>query len=187
MKILKILITGPYNAGKTTLVKTLCANALTTDKRTISDELVKPTTTVALDFGLVNIKGTLVRLFGTPGQSRFSFMWRTLSIGIDGYIFMVDSSDPLSLDDALHMYMFFKSMHPKTVHVISANKYDKEKKLSIDAIRSALKAEKDIPIYPTVAYDLDSATRLLELLIDMIKSRVMIQLKEYEQKRPPKV
>ncbi|MCX8193480.1 MAG: GTP-binding protein [Nitrososphaeria archaeon] len=177
MKILKILITGPYNAGKTTLIKTLCSNALTTDKRVLSDELVKSTTTVALDFGLVNIGGTMIRLFGTPGQSRFHFMWRALSIGMDGYIFMVDSSDPTSLNDALHMYMFFRSMHPKKPHVISANKYDKENKLSLDAIRRALKASEDTPIYPTIAYDKESVNRLLICLINLVKSKVAVQIK----------
>jgi small GTP-binding protein len=168
MKVFKIVVTGPYNAGKTTLVKTICSEALTTDRRVLSDELVKPYTTVALDFGLARIGNHMVRLFGTPGQSRFHFMWRTLSIGMDGYLFMVDSSDPLSLNDALHMYMFFRSMHPHTVHVIAANKYDRENKLSLDAIRHALKVPETVPIYPTIAYDRDSVVNVLEALINLI-------------------
>lgn len=171
MKAFKILVTGPYNAGKTTLIKTLCSSALTTDRRVYADGLVKPTTTVALDFGLINISGNLVRLFGTPGQSRFSFMWRVLSVGIDGYVFMVDSSDPASLGDALKMYTFFRSMHPKISHVISANKYDKEKKLSVEDVRAALKVPEGVPICPTIAYDEDSAKKLLECLINLIIKR----------------
>jgi signal recognition particle receptor subunit beta len=87
---------------------------------------------------------------------------------MDGYLFMVDSSDPLSLNDALHMYMFFKSMHPHTVHVIAANKYDRENKLSLDTIRHALKVPETTPIYPTIAYNRDSVVNVLEALINLI-------------------
>ncbi len=177
MKIFKIVVTGPYNAGKTTLIKTVCSEALTTDRKVASDEFVKSTTTVALDFGLIRIGDNMVRLFGTPGQSRFQFMWRTLSIGMDGYLFMVDSSNPLSLNDALHMYMFFRSMHPNTVHVIAANKYDKEKKLSLDVIRSALKVPDQVLIYPTIAYNRDSVVNVLEALIRLIQSNPPIVIR----------
>ena len=177
MKIFKIVVTGPYSAGKTTLIKTICSEALTTDRKVASDEFVKSTTTVALDFGLIKIGDNMVRLFGTPGQSRFQFMWRTLSIGMDGYLFMVDSSNPLSLNDALHMYMFFRSMHPNTVHVIAANKYDKEKKLSLDVIRSALKVPDPVPIYPTIAYNRDSVVNVLEALIGAIQSNPPIVIR----------
>lgn len=169
MKIFKIVITGPYNAGKTTLIKTICNNALTTDRRVSSDELVKSSTTVALDFGLVRIGEHMIRLFGTPGQSRFLFMWRALSIGMDGYVFMVDSSDPMSLNEALHMYMFFRSMYPYTAHIVAANKYDKEKKLSLEAIRSALKIPDNVTIHPTVAYNRESVVKLLETLLELIQ------------------
>ncbi|MEM3819525.1 MAG: ADP-ribosylation factor-like protein [Nitrososphaerota archaeon] len=174
MKIFKILITGPYNSGKTTFIKTICSNALTTDKKVSSDELVKSSTTVALDFGLIEIGEYRVRLFGTPGQSRFHFMWRALSIGMDGYVFMVDSSDPMSFNEALHMYMFFRSMHPYTSHVVAANKYDKENKLSIDTIRSALKIPEHIPIYPAVAYNRENVVKVLEALIELIQSSSII-------------
>ncbi len=178
MKIYKIVVTGPYNAGKTTLIKTICGEALTTDKRVLSDDQVKSTTTVALDFGLVRVGGHFVRLFGTPGQSRFHFMWRVLSIGMDGYLFMVDSSDPTSLNEALHMYIYFRSMNPKTVHIVSANKYDKDKKLSVEAIRSALKVPETTPVYPTVAYDKESVVKVLEALINLIETDRSIIIKQ---------
>ncbi|MEM0079721.1 MAG: ADP-ribosylation factor-like protein [Nitrososphaerota archaeon] len=167
----KIVVTGPYNSGKTTFIKTICGRALTTDMKVMSDELVKSTTTVALDFGIIEVGGDVVRLFGTPGQSRFSFMWRALSIGMDGYIFMVDASDPLSLDEALHMYMFFRSMYPDVVHVISANKYDKENKLGLDVIRAALMVPDDVLIQPTVAYNRASVFKLLEILLNLVKEK----------------
>ena len=44
MKAFKIVVTGPFNAGKTTLIKTLCGRILESDRRLLV-ETVKPTTT----------------------------------------------------------------------------------------------------------------------------------------------
>jgi signal recognition particle receptor subunit beta len=50
------------------------------------------TTTVALDFGRVEIDGRVIHLYGTPGQERFEFVRRIVSSGMDAAILMVDCS-----------------------------------------------------------------------------------------------
>lgn len=170
MRGFKILVTGPYNAGKTTLIKALCGGgAVTTDAPVMGDERVKPTTTVALDFGMISLGRHTVRLFGTPGQRRFNFMLPVLALGMDGYLFMVDSSDPLSLDDARDMYMLFRSRYPGTAHLIAANKWDRENKMSLEAIRRALAVPDSVPIRPMIAYRRESAVSALSLLIGLIQ------------------
>ncbi|HEX2021150.1 MAG TPA: GTPase, partial [Candidatus Thermoplasmatota archaeon] len=58
----KIVVTGPYNAGKSSFVHSVSDQAVSVDQLG---------TTVALDHGRVTLDGLAADLFGTPGQSRF--------------------------------------------------------------------------------------------------------------------
>jgi small GTP-binding protein len=170
MRTYKIVVTGPFNAGKTTLIKTLCGKILESDRRLLV-ETVKQTTTVALDFGILEIDGRRVRIFGTPGQRRFFFMWRVLAKGMDGYILMVDSQDPRSLLDAIFVYDYFRRAFPGVPHVIAANKADGGNMIPEKVMRYSLKAPPEIPIIPTIALNRESAVSLVKILLDMIEFR----------------
>jgi uncharacterized protein len=103
---LKIVITGPFAAGKTTLIKTISEVAIVGTDRGISDDTrsVKPKTTVALDFGRLTFADDLsLFLFGTPGQRRFEVMWEILSEGMIGFIVLVSAADPRSCAEARHI------------------------------------------------------------------------------------
>src|SRR5262249_22105387 len=53
----------------------------------------KKATTVALDYGQLRLgDGTVVRLYGTPGQDRFAFMRRILCQGAIGVVLLIDGS-----------------------------------------------------------------------------------------------
>jgi signal recognition particle receptor subunit beta len=97
----KILVTGPFGVGKTTLVGSLSEitplrteEAMTVAGAGIDDLTGRPdktTTTVALDFGRITISPQLaLYLFGTPGQQRFWPLWEDLSRGALGALAMVD-------------------------------------------------------------------------------------------------
>jgi len=84
MQSVKIVVTGPFNAGKTTFIKAVSEITVLSTEREVSDVSGEGTgeTTVAMDFGRITVSDDVVLyLFGTPGQSRFSFMWETLSEG----------------------------------------------------------------------------------------------------------
>ena len=94
-KIYKFVITGAFNAGKTTFVNTLSDISTVNTDRAIRDSIesaIKASTTTALDYGQVQMDEALtVHLFGTPGQPRFDFMRHILSKGMDGFVFLVDA------------------------------------------------------------------------------------------------
>lgn len=94
----KILVTGPYAAGKTSLIQSVSqTQVVSTDVITSGDEAeVKAHTTVAMDFGTYAIDDDDVRLllFGTPGQPRFRFMTNILKGDVDIVAFVLDAEAP---------------------------------------------------------------------------------------------
>src|SRR5215470_963672 len=97
----KLVIAGGFGVGKTTAVGSVSDIAPLTTEAVMTAESVgldeprsgsgKNTTTVAMDFGSVNLDESLkLYLFGTPGQTRFSFMWDDLVRGALGALVIVD-------------------------------------------------------------------------------------------------
>jgi len=91
----KIVIFGAFGAGKTTLVKTLDPASSHVEARCPGG-----TTTVALDYGRVQVNGNDIHIFGTPGQERFEFARDIIGKGMDGAVLLVDVTTPV--DDFIH-------------------------------------------------------------------------------------
>jgi len=91
----KILVTGPFAAGKTSLIQSVSqTDVVSTDVITSGQESeVKAHTTVAMDFGTYTLDedGINLLLFGTPGQPRFRFMTNILKGDVDVVAFVVDA------------------------------------------------------------------------------------------------
>lgn len=91
----KIIFTGPVGAGKTTSIAAISDKQVVSTEANVSDEVrkKKQTTTVALDYGVLNLdEGTSVHLYGTPGQKRFEYMWGILAKGGLGLVVLIDNS-----------------------------------------------------------------------------------------------
>lgn len=91
----KILVTGPFAAGKTSLIQSVSqTDVVSTDVVTSGEESdVKAHTTVAMDFGTYQLDedGVSLLLFGTPGQPRFRFMTNILKGDVDVVAFVIDA------------------------------------------------------------------------------------------------
>lgn len=85
MYVPKMLVTGPYDAGKSTTVQSMSEEAVSVDRLG---------TTVSLDHGQVERNGLKAELFGTPGQKRFDWALDFLGRSIFGCFIVVDSRDP---------------------------------------------------------------------------------------------
>jgi small GTP-binding protein len=172
MQAVKMVITGPFNAGKTQFIRAVSEIDVVSTESKISSEAerVKDSTTVAMDFGRITIDDELVLyLFGTPGQRRFDFMWEILSEGMLGFIVMVDSSRPETFREARHILQVFRSYAP-TPYVVAANKQDLGEAWGIDDLRIALKIDPQVKLLPCVSTDKEQVKRvILELLYSILE------------------
>jgi len=125
----KIVVTGPFDAGKTTLIRTISEIAVVSTERDVSsyDRGVEGRrhsgrTTVAMDFGRVALTDDLaLHLFGTPGQERFEFMWDILAEGMLGFVLVVDASRPETIADARDQHLHFRGLAEVPL-VVAVNK-----------------------------------------------------------------
>ncbi|MBA3073607.1 MAG: GTP-binding protein [Anaerolineae bacterium] len=168
----KIVVTGPFNAGKTELIRSVSEiEVVNTEKKVTSEsEKVKNSTTVAMDFGRITVDNDLVLfLFGTPGQKRFDFMWEILSEGMLGFIVLVDSTRPETFREARGILETFRAYAP-TPYIVVANKQDLADAWSLEDIRVALRLDPAIKLLPCTAKKKSSVkTVLLELLYAILE------------------
>lgn len=171
MQTVKMVITGPFNAGKTAFISSVSEIDVVSTEREITDETsqVKKQTTVAMDFGRITVDEDLVLyLFGTPGQKRFDFMWEILSEGMLGFVVLVDSVRPETFREARRILDIFRT-YATTPYVVAANKQDMEDAWSPDDLRIALKVRPDVKLLPCVATDKESVKGvLIELLYTIL-------------------
>ena len=171
MQTVKIVVTGPFNAGKTEFIRSVSEIDVVSTERKISleEEKVKETTTVAMDFGRITVDEDLVLyLFGTPGQKRFDFMWEILSEGMLGFIVMVDSTRSETFREARSILETFHAYAP-TPYVVAANKQDKEGAWEIEDMRLALRLDPNVKLLPCSANSKEKVKSvLLELLYGIL-------------------
>jgi signal recognition particle receptor subunit beta len=170
----KIVIAGGFGVGKTTLVGSvseitpLTTEAIMTsagvgvdDNRQVPGKM---TTTVAMDFGRISIDRDLILyLFGTPGQTRFWFMWDELVRGAIGAVVMVDTR---RLADCFAAIDFFE--HRGLPYLVAINCFDGMQYHNAQDVRDALAISSDVPVVSCDARNRESTKNVLISLVEYV-------------------
>ncbi len=125
----KIIFTGPVGAGKTTAISSISDIEVVQTEAKASDDVAlrKANTTVAMDYGILNLDGNAkIHLYGTPGQERFSFMWDILTIGGLGLVLLIDNGREDPLADLEFYINAFKRFIDKSAVVIGVTRMDEK-------------------------------------------------------------
>ena len=158
----KILVTGPYNAGKSSFVKAISKESVSVDRMALE----KFPTTIAMDIGHIDHNGFIADVFGTPGQERFDLMLDVLAKESVGAFILVDSTAPQTFARAKEMIN--KTQAEAIPKVIVANKQDLPNAIEPEKIREAMKLDKNIPIIPTAIKMNKGVEESLDTLLNLL-------------------
>ncbi len=178
----KIIFAGPVGAGKTTAISSVSDITVVGTEAKATDEVAqrKANTTVAMDYGILNLEGgQKVHLYGTPGQTRFGFMWDILSEGAMGFVILIDSARPDPLADLEEYVGAFRKAISKSgdALVIGVTRTELNPQVDLlDRFRERLAAMKlNVPVFEVDGRKRDDVKQLLLAmlaLLDPTTSRV---------------
>lgn len=165
----KIVFAGPVGSGKTTAITAISDIAPITTDEIASDMTTrrKPTTTVALDYGLIRLSPQhKLHLYGTPGQERFDFMWDIATRGAIGLILLLDNTRPTPFADMRFFAGSFRPFIDATRMVVGVTQMDQQDRPGLDAYAGWLdELGLAAPVFRTDARRRDDVSTLVHALL----------------------
>ncbi len=131
----------------------------------------KETTTVAMDYCVLNGETQRLHLYGTPGQERFSFMWDIITQGGDGLILLLDNSRDNPFQDMRFFLNQYQSFAQDGRVVLGLTKMDlAERGPSVADYQSELDGlGLKLPVVGADVRNREDVSRLIELLLPCLE------------------
>jgi len=178
--MIKIVVTGPLQSGKSSYVKHHDQNAMNVQAKGRDDIYY----TVGMDMGSLKLNGFDIFLFGTPGLLRFSVMRDVVAEGADGIIFLFDSVQPEKDEKAISILNSVrKLLEPNTPIIFLANKQDIEGARSPEVIKAQNNLPENCVIFPTSTKTGLNIEESLKYIVNQVYNNykeLLLVMREYE-------
>ena len=178
MEIMRLVVTGPVGAGKSTFIRTVSEIEVVDTDRQATDETaeLKPKTTVAFDFGRLQFGPEMaLHLYGTPGQARFEFMWDILIRQAHAYVLLVAAHRPLEFHHARRIANFMNQRRPLPM-IIGLTHTDDPNAWQAENIAIALGYTNPQSRPPVVNVDATEQSSVAQAIITMIQHSMQVSL-----------
>ncbi|MCL7715472.1 GTP-binding protein [Stenotrophomonas mori] len=166
----KIVVLGSMGSGKSTLVRSIADGAVVSTDVANSDRAAadKPATTVALDYADIDLpNGDRLRLYGTPGQQRFDFLWPILLQGARGVVVLLDAAHAQAGDE-LAFYLGVVARHaPGVAAVVGITRLDMIDHAPVDAWQ---RQAAPLPLLPLDAREREQGLWLMDMLMSEMET-----------------
>jgi uncharacterized protein len=177
MEIMRLVVTGPVGAGKSTFIRSVSEIEVVDTDRRATDETaaLKARTTVAFDFGRLQFGAErALHLYGTPGQSRFDFMWDILIRKAHAYILLIAAHRPDEFHYARRILAFMKQRSQAPM-VIGLTHTDQPDAWSQDAIVDALGFYPAQSCPPVVVVDATQTPSVAQAVLALVQHLLVNQ------------
>jgi signal recognition particle receptor subunit beta len=160
-------------AGKTTAISAVSGIKMVKTEAANTDRALfnKATTTVGFDYGEVGLDGGhVLRLYGTPGQERFSFLWKIVARGAIGVIILVDNSRPDPFQDLALYLDNFKQFVAIGGVVIAVGRTESHQWPSVSDYCAYLEArDLMLPVFAVDVRQSEDVLMVLDVLFNMLE------------------
>ncbi len=179
-QIMRVVVTGPVGAGKTTFINTISEiETVDTDRRATDETAtLKASTTVAMDFGRLNFGPDMsLHLYGTPGQERFNFMWDIFLRNAHGVVVLVPAHRPKDFYAVSRIMRYATQRAPNAPMLIAATHSDVEEAWPVEDILPALGIDPEtskIPTLPINATAINDVAKTLIALVQMYEANMLL-------------
>lgn len=174
-RTLKIVVTGPFDSGKTTFIGTISEiEVVSTERATRGSAGERLDTTVAMDFGRITLPdGYVIHLYGTPGQERFDFMWEILSEGMLGYVVLLDGGQPSTFPEGKRIMKAFDRF-ADVPYVVGLTRADSGACVGEASVRGSLGVRDGVEILRLDARTVEGVKNVLIRLLELVVERAEV-------------
>ncbi|HDS1218504.1 TPA: ATP/GTP-binding protein [Stenotrophomonas maltophilia] len=174
----KVVVLGGMGSGKSTLVRSIAAGTVVDTDVANSDRLGadKASTTVALDYADIDLpNGERLRLYGTPGQQRFDFLWPILLQGARGAVLLLDgrrAGVAAELDGYLQV---LRPFGPALALVVAMTHLDQAPAAAMEHWAAHAQIDgQPLPLLPLDARDREQGLLLMDVLMSEIEAYALV-------------